>query len=210
MRGVSVVLSAPVTVPAGGEQDGLTFEADAVQCLDPDLLFGHRETQTRQVRYELQREVGEVEAVGVPVKRRVQVGPGIGNHVDPANVELGARFVAIARVLPTQKVGDLGAGETRVGGHSFDDRVREVDQACHAAERIGAASILGFDSPLSTDLSRALWLMRARPGRPSTTLGGLHALVTGPYPATPRSPGGCRGGEPPPAGPGRLHPPARR
>src|SRR5690606_14136917 len=52
-------------------------------------------------------------------------------YFDPADVELGARLVVVARLLPAQMVGNPGPGQPRIGDHPIGDDVTEVDETWH-------------------------------------------------------------------------------
>ena len=66
-------------------------------------------------------------AVAVP--GRIEIGPGVGDHLDPSHGELGALRVDRVRVLEGVVVGDLRSGQSGVGHHAGGDGVAEVDQA---------------------------------------------------------------------------------
>ena len=84
-------------------------------------------------RRALEREPGQVGAVGVPVVRAVEVGAGVADHADPVDRELGARRVALARGLAGQVRGDRRRGQPRVGHEARADHVAQVHQAAPAA-----------------------------------------------------------------------------
>src|SRR5690606_33020648 len=85
-----------------------------------------------EVRRLLEGKVGQIEAVAEAMEGSVEVGAGVGDHVDAADLELGSFRVVAAGLLAGQVVGDHGPGESRVGDHSRLDGMGEVDQSGHA------------------------------------------------------------------------------
>src|SRR5262249_30728782 len=55
-------------------------------------------------------------------------GSGVGDHLDPADVELGARGVVRAGLLPAEVVADERGRQTLVGDHAVLDNVADVHQ----------------------------------------------------------------------------------
>jgi hypothetical protein len=95
-------------------------------------LVGRGHQDPAQVGHGDQRESGEVEPVGIAVRRCIQVGAGAGDHVDPADVELGAGRVVVARRFAAEVVSDLGSRQPGIGRHPVVDDVAEVDKCpCH-------------------------------------------------------------------------------
>ncbi len=76
----------------------------------------------------LQGQPCQVDAVAVAVEGRVDVGAGIGDHRDPADLELDARRVVGAAGLPAQVIADLRPRQPRIGGHALVDGMREINQ----------------------------------------------------------------------------------
>ena len=62
--------------------------------------------------------------------------PGVGDHVDVADLELVARRVALPRRLARQVVGDHRPRQARVGDEAVADRVAEVDDRSPCARSL--------------------------------------------------------------------------
>src|SRR5919204_68490 len=103
----------------------------ARERLRPDrLAVPHRRAHDhrRPAGQRLERLAGEVVPVCEAVKRRVDIRAGVGDELDPADLELGARRVAVAARLPREEVADDRPGQAGVGRHAVDDGVGELDQ----------------------------------------------------------------------------------
>ena len=73
--------------------------------------FSHgRRTTSPAVGERVERQLGEILAVGVAVERRIEVGAGVGDHVDPADLEARALVVIGRRAPRVQKSQMCGAG----------------------------------------------------------------------------------------------------
>ena len=81
-----------------------------------------------QIGQRLERQLRQVLAVGVAVERRVDVGAGVGHHLDLADLELDPGGVARARGLPAQEVADDRPREAGVGRHAVLDGVAEIQE----------------------------------------------------------------------------------
>ena len=75
-----------------------------------------------------QPEPGEVDAVGVAVEGRIEVGAGVGDHLDLADVELGAGCVSLARGLAGEVIADDRRGQAFVGNETVFDGMAEIDE----------------------------------------------------------------------------------
>src|SRR5204863_3920907 len=78
-------LAAPVTIPAGVNKHCLPFDRAAVEGGSIDgkaILPRSANDEAGVIRERSELEFGEVGAVGVAVKRAVEVGAGVGDHVD--------------------------------------------------------------------------------------------------------------------------------
>jgi len=62
------------------------------------------------------------------VERRVEVGAGVRNHLDLADVELGARSVMRPGLLPAEEIADEGCRQILVGNHAVFDDMANIDQ----------------------------------------------------------------------------------
>ena len=108
---VAVALGSPVLRPAGVHEHRPTGDVEPVEVLLADLLRTCRlDENTWDRGHASEVEAGEVVAVGEAVERSVEVGAGVGDHVDPADLELGPLGVALTGCLPTEVVADHRTG----------------------------------------------------------------------------------------------------
>ena len=75
-----------------------------------------------------QIDLRQVLAIRVAVEGTIDVGAGVGDHLDLADLELGAGSIALAQLLAAEVVADDGRGQALVGDQAIVDRVAEVDQ----------------------------------------------------------------------------------
>jgi len=116
---------------AGVQQHGPTADVERRQGPDVDtapVRSGHPGHHCRQVDGLGQRDGTEVRAVGVPVIGRVEIGPGVADHGQPVERELGARSVLHPRGFPGQVESDFRTGKPRIGDHPGPDHMAELDQ----------------------------------------------------------------------------------
>jgi hypothetical protein len=116
--------------PSGADQDRPAIHLVRLQAVGPDRGdgLGYLDEQPGQVRQPRQRQPGEIGPVLEAVRRGVEVGPGVGHHRDPSDVELGALGVGLPRRGPAQVVGDLGRRQPRVRDHPVVDLMTQLDQ----------------------------------------------------------------------------------
>jgi hypothetical protein len=79
-------------------------------------------------------------AVGEAVERGVEVGAGVGHHVDPADLELVAGRVARPGACPGQVVADDRAGQPGVGDGPVGEDVAAGRRLCHVRSSRSAAA----------------------------------------------------------------------
>jgi hypothetical protein len=129
VRRVAVVLGAEVGRPAGAHQHRAPGHVSTGERVEP-CSTGRRpvEHHTGHRGDGVEGQVGEVPPVGEAVERGVEVGAGVADHRDRADVELGAGGIALPRRLPIQVRADGRAGQPGVGDHPVADRMAEVDR----------------------------------------------------------------------------------
>ena len=92
---VEIGVRPPVPVPAGvrpAPPCRATSSPSKRVGVDRQALFERlANDQPGKAGELLQREPGKVRAVGVAVERRVEIGAGVGDHVDPADLEASSR-----------------------------------------------------------------------------------------------------------------------
>src|SRR4249919_2124629 len=59
----------------------------------------------------------------------VEIGAGVGDHRDAADLEFGAGCVDRPGCLPAEVLGDRWSREARIGDHAVTDDVAEFDQS---------------------------------------------------------------------------------
>ena len=93
---VAVELGPPVLRPAGVHEDGAARDVLAVEerCVD-FLDAAGLDEDARDGGNAGEVEAGEVVAVGEAVERSVEVGAGVGDHVDAPDLELEALGVSL-------------------------------------------------------------------------------------------------------------------
>ena len=104
-----VAVRAPVGVPAGAHENRLAANVAAGECLATDAPALREigvDDQPFHVGQPIQGKLAQILAVGIAVKGRIEVGAGVGDHVDPADVELRARRIDGARLRAAQVIAD--------------------------------------------------------------------------------------------------------
>src|SRR5262249_22506714 len=92
---LEVAVGAPGPRPAGADQHRLAAQVQAAQVGGGErrLAVGERDDEPLQVGERLQGQFRQVLAGGEAVEGAVEVGAGVGHHLDLADLELGARRV---------------------------------------------------------------------------------------------------------------------
>ncbi len=98
--------------------------------------------ETGEVREPLQRQFRQVEAVREAMKWGVEVRPGVRDHIDAADVELGAGRVHLPRRFAREEVAHERRGQPLVRHHPALDDVAHVDQ--HVFPSRASSQITGF------------------------------------------------------------------
>src|SRR5205807_2270293 len=95
---LKIRVGPPVDVPAGGDQDRLAAHVQGAEGGGVDgPAAGERPAHRDgvEVGQLFEGQLRQVLAVGVAVEGRVEVGAGVGDHLDLADVELGPRRVQL-------------------------------------------------------------------------------------------------------------------
>ena len=61
------------------------------------------------------------------MKRTVEISSGVGDHLDPADMEFGARRVKLTRPFARQVIADHWRRQSFVGDHAIVDRVADIN-----------------------------------------------------------------------------------
>src|SRR5690606_29006142 len=128
---VEIGVRAPVGVPAGVDQHGAAGDLDGLEQLGPQRAAGPvrgADDHAGQVGDAVQADVGQILAAAQAVGGRVDVGAGVGDHVDARDGELGARVIVGVRLVKGHVVADQRRGQAAVGDLSALYDVAEVDQ----------------------------------------------------------------------------------
>ena len=112
----------PMPVPAGVDQHRLALDVEALEARGVDreaVLPRLADDDPGQSRRAIEREAGKVLAIGIAVERAVEIGAGVGDHVDPADLEGRAVVVIGGRSLALPEVADVRPGQALVGRHAM-------------------------------------------------------------------------------------------
>ena len=131
--GIAVALRAPVGVPPGAEQHRSARQrpapssSSAPASASAVASITTPGTATTRARSSPARSWPSAKRWN----GRVEVGAGVGHHVDPPDLELEPGRVPLPRGLPAQVVADHRPGQPRVGDGPVGDRVAQVDDLGH-------------------------------------------------------------------------------
>ncbi len=127
---LEIGVGSPVTDPVGVDQHGHASQVAPREGVGVDgLPVGGADDQAGQGGDAVQSDLAEVLAVGIAMEGRVQIGAGIADHLDPADLEFGPGVVIGPRGLAAQMVANQRRRQALVGDHAGLDGVAEVDQA---------------------------------------------------------------------------------
>src|SRR5206468_11467833 len=107
---------------------------------------------------------------GIAVEGRIQVGAGIGHHVDPPDLEGRAVVVVAGRALSLPEVADLRPRQPLVSGHAMFDHMAEVDDPLAFKIRHDAIAPISSQMTLSAaeGTARCHQPLIAKPAAPNT------------------------------------------
>jgi hypothetical protein len=128
---IEVRVRPPVPIPTRVKEHGASADLARGQGNGVDRRSGRRidaHDVALQVGDRFERQLGEVLAVLVAMEGTVDVGAGVGDHLDLADLKLGSMRVLRARCLATQPVTDDRCGKALVRDHAVFDDVAHVDQ----------------------------------------------------------------------------------
>src|SRR5437764_3543054 len=109
----AVPLGAPVDVPARVHEHGLALHLPPAKRLDIEratVALRDPDDDALQIGDRFEWEVGDVLAVLVTMRRRVDVGPGVGEQVDLPDLKARARAIAGPRGVARKPVADHRGG----------------------------------------------------------------------------------------------------
>ena len=135
---LEVLVCSPVPVPAR------LYQNRAV----PHVAFGHRTPidgagvadrnpghDAVEIGQRFQGQGGQIVPVGIPMEGTIDVGAGVADHLDLADVELGSGHVAGARFLSAQIIANHRRRQAPVGRAPVLECVTDVDQPAVDAHR---------------------------------------------------------------------------
>jgi len=132
---LKILRRVPAPGPSRLDQHGFAREilgareTRDIDRLDIDrLLVQGRHLDGGEVCQFRQLEFRQIFAIGVAVKGRVEIGSGIGNHLDLADLKLGSRSVQFPRRFAAQVVADDWRGKAFVGDEAVGHGVAEIDE----------------------------------------------------------------------------------
>ena len=117
-----------MTIPPGVEEHGRPGDIGVGDEIRRELRALTSNSDARQACQAIEWHGGEVGTTLPAVCRRIQVGAGVGDHLDSADVELGSRRVVSPGIFERYVVGDDGTGEPGVGDHPVLDDVAQIEQ----------------------------------------------------------------------------------
>jgi len=125
---IGVSLGTPRAIPSGSQQHRGPGDEHVRERADPDGPHPVDE-DCWHVGAVLQGQLGQVLSVLEPVRRRIEVGAGVGDHDDAPDGELGARGVVLVGGVKAEVLTDLRAWKSGRGDHPVVDDVTEIDEA---------------------------------------------------------------------------------
>ena len=134
----AVPLRPPVHVPASVHEDGLAAHGPAteqVRIEGPLAALVRADHHALEVGHGVERAARNVIAAFVAMERRVDVGAGVREQLDLADLECRARGITGARRVARQPVADQGSGKPRVCDHPVLDLVAQIDQPAHQSHQ---------------------------------------------------------------------------
>jgi hypothetical protein len=127
---VAVGVGSPVAVPAAVHEHCLAGHVVGQQVGPVDGAIGgprHVDGDRVEVGKPLERELGEVDAVGEAMKRAVDVGARLRAHVDAPDLKLRSGRVVRAALLAAEEVAHGRGRQAGVGDHPVLDDMAEID-----------------------------------------------------------------------------------
>ena len=118
-------------VPAGADKHGFAAQLVAFQILSADGSTPgavHSDHDAVQIGQSLEGKLRQVRAMGVAMKRRVEIGAGISHHFDLADLEFRPVGVQGSRLLSAEKVANERRRQPPISDHAIFDRVAQVNQ----------------------------------------------------------------------------------
>ena len=131
MVGIAVVVGPPMPIPSGREQNGAALDFDALDITCDQFRSCLLHHHPVKVGDQVEGEPCQVEAVRETMERDIEIGAGVGDHVDPPDAERGPLLVAADRVGAGEVLGDDRARQAGIGDHSVFDWMGEVDETRH-------------------------------------------------------------------------------
>src|SRR6185369_5739195 len=125
-----ISITLPVTVPSGVNEHGLARNIAALERGWADgksLLPRLANDDTWNVGDRLEHEFGEIRAVRISVERTVEICAGVGDHVDPPDLEGRTVVIICGGTLALPEVADMRPRQAFVGDHAVFDHMAEVD-----------------------------------------------------------------------------------
>ena len=129
MDGITVPVGAPVPVPASSQQDGCTLDVHVGKRAGADRSVATVYDHCGEQGAVFERKASQVVAVAEAVRRRVEIGAGVGNHAHPADRELGTGCVVACGGVEAEVFTDFWSWQPGVGDHLMLDDVAEVEQS---------------------------------------------------------------------------------
>ena len=125
-----ILVGAPVLVPTGRHQHSFAGNFEALEVIKADLSLpgGHAHHHCIEISQALQRQLRQIQTVGVAMKRRIHIGSRIGHHLDFADVEFRSGGIAGSRRFAAQVVTDDRRRQPFVGHHPVFHSMAQINQ----------------------------------------------------------------------------------
>ena len=126
-----IAVGPPVRVPPGMEKESFAAQGCKIerQTIDRALAtIVEPNDNAVEVRERFEFELRKIIALGVAMKRRIEIGSGIRDHFDFADLEFGSRRIFRSGCFAAEIIANDRGGQTFVGNHTVLDGMAEVDE----------------------------------------------------------------------------------
>jgi hypothetical protein len=113
--------------PTGFYEDGAVLHRQILENIGIDCGSIRADLQAFEIDEAVERKRGKIFAIPVTMEGRIEVGAGVGHHVDSADVEFHAFRVVLTRILAREEIANRGSGQAGVGHRTVPDLVTQVN-----------------------------------------------------------------------------------
>lgn len=125
-----ILIGPPIRIPTGMKKHGLSAQiSDHARLVDGALVArDSAHDHAIEVGQTLQLELGKIATIRITMEGAVDVGAGVGHHLNLPDLEFRARRVTGARGFPAEVIADDRGGQALVSDHPVLDAMAKVDQ----------------------------------------------------------------------------------